>query len=83
MGKSEKLLFLSTLIKISILVLNLITESAEKLAIYDLLFLVARCCPKNDSKHPSEMRNWYHISHFAISKAFPGLGPILTTGLKY
>ena len=32
-------------------------ESDEKPTIHDLLFLVAAYSPKNDNKHPSEMRN--------------------------
>ena len=36
---------------------NFCTESAEKLTIYDLLFLVAVYSPKNDNKQPFEMRN--------------------------
>ena len=43
--------------EISISVLNFSTESAEKSAIYDMLFLTAIYSPKNDNKHPSEMRN--------------------------
>ena len=31
--------------------------NTEKPTIYDLLFLVARYTPKNDSKHRSGMRN--------------------------
>ena len=43
--------------KISISVLNLITVSAKKSTIYDLLlFLIAMYSPEND-KHPAEMRN--------------------------
>ena len=38
-------------------VLNFSTESAKKPTIYDLLFLIAIYAPKNDNKHPSEMRN--------------------------
>ena len=47
-----------------------------------MLFLIAIYSPKND-KLPSEMKNEHHISHFTITEVFPGLGPILTTGLKY
>ena len=49
--------FLGFLIKISISVLNLSTESAEETVIYDLLFLNAIYSPKNDNNHPSKMRN--------------------------
>ena len=66
----------------SISVLNF-TFNTDKPSIYDLLFLVARYPPKNDKKHPSEMRNKDQSSHFAISEAFLGFGPILTAGLKY
>ena len=51
------------LIKTLISVLNFSTESAKKPTIYDLLFLIAIYSPKNDSKHPSEMRD-YHRSRF-------------------
>ena len=68
------------LIKISISVLNFSTESVKKPRIYDLLFLIATCSPKNDSKHPSEMRNKHHNSYFTTIEVFPGLVPILMTG---
>ena len=45
-----------------------------KPTIYELLFLSALCFPKRDNRH---------ACHFTITKAFPGLGPILTTDLKY
>ena len=45
------------LIKVSISVLNFSTGSAKKTTIYDLLFLFETYSPKNDNKHPSEMRN--------------------------
>ena len=53
----KKFSFWGSLIKISISVQNFSTESAEKSTIYNLLFLVAIYSPKNDNKHPSEMRN--------------------------
>ena len=53
---------------------NFSTATAKKTAIYS---------PKNENKHPSEMKNEQHNSHFTITKVFPGLGPILVTGLKY
>ena len=65
------------LIKISILVLNFSTESAEKPKNYDLLFLIAIYSPKNDNKHSSELR------HYTMSEVFPSLGPILMIDLKY
>ena len=43
--------------KISIPVLNLNTESAKELKLYDLLFLIPIYASNNDNKHPSEMRN--------------------------
>ena len=67
----------------SIPVLNFSTESVKELTIYDLLFLIAIYSPNNDNMHPSEMRNWYHNSPFAVSEVFIGWGPILTRGLKY
>ena len=75
-------MFLGSLLKISILVFSFITESAEKKTIYGLSFLIAIYSPQNDSKHPSEMKNYKRRCLFTISEAFPGLGPILTTGLK-
>ena len=57
---------MGNLIKISISVLNF-SFNTGKPTTYDLLFLVTRYFPKNDNKHPPEMRNF---------------GPILTTGLK-
>ena len=40
------------LIKTYISVLNFSTESAKKLTIYDLLFLIALYSSKTDNKHP-------------------------------
>ena len=37
--------------------MNFSTESAKKPTIYYLLFLIAIYSPKNDKRHPSEMRN--------------------------
>ena len=45
------------LIKITIWVLNFITESAKKPKVYHLLFFTAIYSPKNDNKHPSKKRN--------------------------
>ena len=36
--------------------LKFITESSKKPTIYDLLFLAVIYFPKNDNKHPSEVR---------------------------
>ena len=55
--KCEKYHFGGNLIDIPILVLSFSTESAEKPTIYDLLYLAAKYYPKNNNKHPSEMRN--------------------------
>ena len=33
------------------------TESSEKPTIYDFSFFITIYFPKNDNKHPSEMRN--------------------------
>lgn len=38
---------------------------------------------KIDNKHPSEMGNQHQSSHLSFNKIFHGLGPILTTRLKY
>ena len=54
---SRKIPILECLIKVSISVLNFSTESAKKLTIYYLLFFIVVYSPKNDNKHPSEMRN--------------------------
>ena len=51
--KSEKFQFSGYLMKISISVLN----QVKRTIIHDLLFLIAIYAPKNDNKHPSEMRN--------------------------
>ena len=51
--KSEKFQFSGYLMKISISVLN----QVKRTIIHDLLFLIAIYSPKNDNKHPSEMRN--------------------------
>ena len=51
-------MFWGSLLKISILVFSIITESAEKKTIYGLSFLIAIYSPQNDSKHPSEMKNY-------------------------
>ena len=61
---------------------NFSTATAKK-TIYDLLFLTVIYSPQNENKHPFEMKNEQHNSHFTITKVFPGLGPILATGLKY
>ena len=45
-----------SLLKISILVFSFIIESAEKTTLYGLSFLIAIYSPKNDNKHPSEMK---------------------------
>ena len=50
--------------KNSISVLNFSTESAKKWIIYGFLFLIALYSAKNDNKHPSEMRNYYHTTVF-------------------
>ena len=73
---------MKNLIKTSIWALNFSTESAEKPTVFDFLFLVAIYTPKNVNKHPSEMRNKHESNYFAITEVFPGLGPILKTGLK-
>ena len=62
--------------------LNFTTKSAKEPAIYDLLFLIAIYSPKNNNKHASNRRNQEQSSQFTITEVFPGLGPILTTGLK-
>ena len=41
----------------SIPVLNFSTESANKLTLYILMFLIAIYSLNNDNKYPSEMRN--------------------------
>ena len=41
-----------------------------------MLFVTAIYSPKNDNKHPSEMRNRHQSGHFAFR-------PILMAGLKY
>ena len=41
----------------SIPLLNSTIETAKELTLCDLLFLIAIYFPKNDNKHPSEMRN--------------------------
>ena len=48
---------MGNLIKLSMPVLNFSTKSGEKPTIYDLLFLVLIYSPKNNNKHPSEIRN--------------------------
>ena len=64
--------------------MNFSTESANESTIYHLLFLIAIYSPKNDNLSiPLKMRNWHHSSDFTITKVFPGLRPILTSGLKY
>ena len=60
----KKIQFLVYLMKISISVLNFSSESAKRPTIYDLLFLIAISTPKSNNKHPSEMRNQHHSSHF-------------------
>ena len=50
---------------------------------FDLLFLIAIYSPKNNDNYPFEMRSYHHSSHFTITEVFPGLGPILTTGVTY
>ena len=54
----------------SIPVLNFSTKSAKRFNNYDLLFLIAIYSPNNDNKHPSEMRNYYHNSHFTVTEVF-------------
>ena len=39
--------------------------------------------PKDDNEQPSEMRNKHRSSYFPVTKVLLGLGPIVTTGLKY
>ena len=48
---------MGNLIKLSMSVLNFSTKSGEKPTTYDFLFLVVIYSPKNDNKHPSEIRN--------------------------
>ena len=45
----------------------------------NLIFLIALYSPKNDTKQPSEMRNYHRRSYFTVTKVFLGLGPFLTT----
>ena len=67
----------------SIPVLNFSSESAKKLTLYDLLCLVPIYSPNSYNKHPSEIRNKHHNSHFTVTEVFLGWGPILREGLKY
>ena len=53
----KKIEFLGCLIKASISVLNVSSESAKQLTIFDLLFHIAICSPKNDNECPSEIKN--------------------------
>ena len=53
--KYKKSVFV-VLTKTSILVLNFNKESAKKPTVYVLLFFIAVYYPKDDNKHPSEMR---------------------------
>ena len=52
----EKSVF-GVLIKITISVLNFVTESAKKATIYDLIFLIPIHSAKNNNKHSFEIRN--------------------------
>ena len=55
----------------------------QKTTMFDLLFLIAIYSPKNNDNYPFEMRSYHHSSHLTITEVFPGLGPILTTGVTY
>ena len=52
--KCNKSQFLGCLIKIYISVLNFSTESAKKLTVCNLLFLITLYSPKNGNRHPSD-----------------------------
>ena len=63
--------------------INFRIESVEKPTIFDLLFLIVIHSPKNDNKHPFEVRNYHYTSPFTITKVFPVFRPILRTALIY
>ena len=70
MEQYKKIQFLGCLIKISISVLNLRTESAKEQTTFDLLFLIAIYSPQYNNKHPSEMKlasqqSFYHNQSFS------------------
>ena len=48
-----------------------------------ICYRIALYSRKNDNKLSSEMRNYHRSSYFTVTKVLLGLGPILTTGLKY
>ena len=39
--------------------INFSTESVKKTKMYNFLFFTATYSPKNDNKHPSEMKNYH------------------------
>ena len=70
--------FWGYLIKMSNSVLNFSTESAKP-TIYDFLFFITLYSPKNhNNRIPLKWQSLYYIT-----EVFPGLEPILMTGLKY
>ena len=84
-GKFKKKTFLVCSIKISISVLNFSTVSVHQLGNQQFTTWYSSLLdsPKNGNAHPSEMKNYHLSSPLTITEVFPGLEPILTTGLKY
>ena len=66
------------LLKISFSVLNQLRNQQFITCCCSLRFILLKI-----TRVIPAMRNWHRNRHFTVTGVFPGLGPILTAGLKY